>query len=375
MIKIKKIITIIFLLLVPFVKFVNASELEENIEITEENNYPDITKDIEIRYKWYKEIITGDYYPLKDITSDDIIDIKKLKYGSYSDWSGDYCTLNPYWYSKTQRTITRYNKVLDINYIRLVNFEYNDNIKIYNDNNLLKFDIISNENNEVIIRLRFSYTADTLLFDIKSEKDYQIYLYYQLEIDRPLLGKKVSDERTLIPNKDWILETTSYTQMLTPNKKHQSDLTKWAGEYNECQYRELYVYKYDIKKEYYDDNYYTYIEGYLKDYDDYVIYYKGEPIVDIVEITNEKVIQEAIVEYIYIETENKEKEEVPSEQIEVPLTKNDDNKSCTTKIETKTIEKEVIKTPKHTYITIIVLIIIILILLYKLIKKYVVQRF
>lgn len=374
-IKIKKIITIIFLLLVPFVKFVNASELEENIEITDEKNYPDITKDIEIRYKWYKEIITGDYYPLKDITSNDIIDIKKLKYGSYSDWSGDYCILNPYWYSKTQRTITRYNKVLDINYIRLVNFEYNDNVKIYNDNNLLKFDIISNDNNEVIIHLRFPYTADTLLFDIKSEKDYQIYLYYQLEIDRPLLGKKVSDERILIPNKDWILETTSFTQMLTPNKKHQSDLTKWAGEYNECQYREVYVYKYDIKKEYYDDNYYTYIEGYLKDYDDYVVYYKGEPIVDIVEITNEKVIQEAIVEYIYIETENKEKEVVPSEQIEVPLTKNDDNKSCTTKIETKTIEKEVIKTPKHTYITIIVLIIIILILLYKLIKKYVVQRF
>lgn len=362
---------IIFLLLGTFIHFVYAMELESEVENVYENNYPEITKDIEIRYKWYKEIIFGDYYPLKDITNEDKIDIKKLKYGTYSGWSGDYCALNPYWYSKTQRTISRYEKVLDVNYIRLINFKYDNNIKIYNDNNIIKFDIVSNENDEVLIHLRFPYTADTLLFDIQYDSDYQIYLYYQLDYDKPLLGKKVTGERTLLPDKDWVLDTTVYTEMLTSGKKHESDLTKWAGAYNECQYQELYVYKYDIEREYYDDNYYVYIDNYIKDVDDYLVYYKGEPVVDIVEITNEKVVQEEIVKYIYANVNEEEIKEVPSENISLDVV--NDN-VVLNKVEIKEVEKEVIKVPKKIYIIGIVFIIIIIFLGYLLVKKYVVEN-
>lgn len=365
---------IIFLLFELFIHFVYASEVENDVVFDNGNSYLDITKDIEIRYKWYKEIISGDYYPLKDITNEDKVDIKKLKYGSYSDWSGDYCALNPYWYSKTQRTITRYKKVLDVNYIRLINFKYDNNIKIYNDNNLLKFDIVSNENDEVLIHLRFPYTADTLLFDIQYDSDYQIYLYYQLDYDKPLLGKKVSGERTLLPDKDWVLDTTVYTEMLTSGKKHESDLTKWAGAYNECQYQELYFYKYDIEREYYDDNYYTYVENYKKDVDDYLVYYKGEPIVDIVEITNEKVVQEEIIKYIYVEIESQISEEVPSENIFFKEIINDNVLSNEEKVKEIKTEVEVIKIPKRLYFIVAILIIIIIILSYLLVKKYVVEN-
>lgn len=372
--KIKK-FTTIFILFVLCTNFVFADTLEETNTIDED--YIEITKDIEIRYKWYKEIQTGDYYPLKDITSEDKVDTKKMKFGEYSTWSKDNCSLNSYWYAKTQRTIYIYNNVLDVRYVKLINFEYNDNIKIYNNNTLLKFDIISNENNELFIYIRFPYPPDTLLFDIETDDEYEIYLYNQFFDTNPLLGKKVSNERILIPDKEWIIKTTAYTTSYTSTKRFESELTRWGGAYNECQYREVYVYKYDTEREYYDDNYHAYIEGYIKDTDDYLVYYKGEPIIDVIEITNEKVIQEAIIEYIYIETQSDEIDEIPSPD-EIPTrTESSCETSCPEISETKEIqyiEKEIAKIPKKVYIIILFLIIIVIFLIYNLLKNYVERK-
>ena len=65
--KIKKLIIIILLLLLSSNELVFADE------------YPEITSDVEIRYKWYKEIIAGDYYPLKDISIENRIDKNQIR--------------------------------------------------------------------------------------------------------------------------------------------------------------------------------------------------------------------------------------------------------------------------------------------------------
>ena len=59
--KIKKFIIILLIIITISTNSVKAEEMLKT--------YPDITDEIEIRYKWYKEIISeeGKYYPLKDI--------------------------------------------------------------------------------------------------------------------------------------------------------------------------------------------------------------------------------------------------------------------------------------------------------------------
>ena len=60
----KRKIIILFLVIILSINTVNAEEIDEFEELK------DITNNVEIRYKWYKEKITGDYYPLKDEQSD-----------------------------------------------------------------------------------------------------------------------------------------------------------------------------------------------------------------------------------------------------------------------------------------------------------------
>ena len=47
-----------------------------------EEKYKDVTEDIEVRYKWYKEIQTGEgeYYPLRKITEEDRYNKNDFKY-------------------------------------------------------------------------------------------------------------------------------------------------------------------------------------------------------------------------------------------------------------------------------------------------------
>ena len=109
-----------------------------SVELVFANEYPEITKDVEIRYKWYKEIITGEYYLFKDISSEDKIDKNKIRYGNYSEWKSNYCNLSPEHYEISTRKKYKYNKAENIKYILLENFEYKDNIKIYYENKPLE---------------------------------------------------------------------------------------------------------------------------------------------------------------------------------------------------------------------------------------------
>ena len=54
--------------------FLSLIIISTNVKAEEKCN--DVTEDIEVRYKWYKEIITGEgeYYPLQKITEEDRYD-------------------------------------------------------------------------------------------------------------------------------------------------------------------------------------------------------------------------------------------------------------------------------------------------------------
>ena len=97
--KIKKFI-ITLLLIITSLSFVYAEENNEE--------YLDVTDNIEIRYKWYKKTLNdkGDYYPLKDITEDDIVDETKTKYVTFFTYSPKNCSL-PTEYYKINRAYIR----------------------------------------------------------------------------------------------------------------------------------------------------------------------------------------------------------------------------------------------------------------------------
>lgn len=343
-----------------------------SINTVNASEYPEITNDIEIKYRWYKEVITGDYYPLKELTKEDKVDITKIKYGNFSGWNPIYCSLSEALYDIEKKEINEYEKVADIRYVLLENFTYNDNIDIYYENNLIDFKIISNETNKLKLDLKRDYIVETLLIVIDSDTKYKIGFYAKNDFKEEVISKEIVDEKIIVANKNWITDKTQYVLTNTESIYKTSDLTKKRGRFYSCRYREIYTYKYETSKEYYDDNYYSNVEGYIKDTNDYKIFYKGEPITNTIEITKEKIVKEPQIEYIYIANENNKKENDSSQKTEsIDIPKDIQENVCTYETKTEVVEKKIFKTPKKIYLLIITLIITIIFLIAKLYKKYV----
>lgn len=333
-----------------------------SVNLVSAEEYPEITDDIEFRYKWYKEVIVGDYYPKKDITTEDTIDEQNIQYGKYSDWKEEYCALSSNDYLIEKKTVVLYEKVYNGRYIMLENYYGNldRDIKIYQNNKQIKFNIISTDEKQIKIDLNNHYMCQNLMFFIVSNTNYTISIYRDSDFRQEIISKEIQDEGILIPDKTWITEKTVFFKQNVEKEYQISDLMKELSRTNICRYREKYVYKYEIKKEYYDNNYHLYIDGYIKDAEDYKVFYKGNPTTNTIEIIQEKIVTIPQIEYIYIENE-KDIQEIDSSQ----------ETKCLTKIKTEIIEKEIFKTPKKIYIIIISLVIIVIFLMVKLYKKYV----
>ena len=338
-----------------------------SISIVYASEYPDITDDIEIRYKWYKEMITGgNSSPLKDIHEEDIIDKNNIKYGQASYWHKDNCNLPSDFYEISIKKNFKYRKVRNARYVLIENFEYNDNIKIYQNNVLLNFEVISNEEKILKIDLKQEYICDTLLFYIENASNYKISLYTDKGFINYIISKEIQNEKIISPDKSWVTDKTEFIIITTEIEYFNNRLISQIEQYNSCSYREIYVYKYDIEKEYYDDNYHLHVEGYIKDTNDYRYYYKGQPIINTVEVTKEKIVKEPQIEYVYIENENNnKKQEIDSSK------ENNYLQEIKTEVKTKVIEKEIFKIPLKMYIIFFILIVIIVSLIIKLHKKYV----
>lgn len=357
---------LIIILIIP-INLVRA-EILENIE-----ELKDITNDVEIRYKWYKEEIEGDYYPLKEKKEGYLIDADKIKYGPLSGWGPGNCLLPENYYLKNYDTIYIYQTIPKIAYIKLENLSSNATVKVYQNNQNIEYKIISSDtDNYLMINLQKSYLVDDLTFYISGDNQYKIKLYNNSIGVKEQLAKDVIGETLLIPDSTWTTEYTTYVDYSTMNEIRQTSLTKRKTLNQVCTSREIFVYQYKINREYYDNNYHTYVEGYIKDINDYQIFYQEKPITNTIEITKEitkeKIIKQPTIEYIYVPSENETKKIDSSETLEcIPEIKNQ------IKTEYKTIEKEIFKTPTKIYIIIAIMFLIIIFLITKLIKKYVVQ--
>ena len=365
--KIKKFIAIL-LIIITSISVVNAEEISEA--------YPDVTDEIEIRYKWYKEIISqeGEYYPLKDITETDKIDINNIKYVGGNIYNPEYCNLPSEYYQKDEKYVRKYNKTYNASYVLIENVDSDSNIEIYSDNKLINFNVISNENNQIKINLRKEYFCDQLLFYVDTDEKYKISIYLDITFNRLILSKEIENEKIAVPDETWITDETEFYTYTTSVKYEESDFTKLLTEQLSCSYKEKYVYKYDVTREYYDDDYHLYVDGYIKDENDYRLFYKGEPITitNTIEVIKEKIVEvpqivkEPQTEYVYIEKENNESINNPSQEEECSEEPIVETK---TEIKTQIVEKEVFKIPKKIYIIIFLLIITITALIIKLFRK------
>lgn len=360
--------------------------------------YPEVTDDIEIRYKWYKEIISeeGEYYPLSKITEEDIYDKNNYKYvGKANVYSTDYCSLPQEFYLIKKQTVRTYKKTYDASYILIENIDDDTDIKIYHNNKLIKYSVLNKENNQIKLNLHSSYMCGGFLFFIDTDKNYTISLYHDLSFKNKIITKSFENQKVSTPDETWITDETKFTTYINPTLYEENAFNKIIEETINCAFQEKYVYKYKVTKDYYDDNYYTNIEGYKKDEKDYKIYYKGEPIIKTIEVIKEKIVEVPKIEYSYIEKivevpkiEYLYKEkivEVPKIEyvyVEPEIKENDSSKENTYEKEiekvveykTKTLEKKVYKIPVYMYILLFLSFILVIILMIKINRKNVERK-
>ena len=328
-----------------------------------EEKYKDITKDVQIKYKWYKEIVKneGEYYPLRKITNLELYDKDNIKYVPSSRVNSEFCSYSEEFYKLERKIYRIYRKIYDAEYVVIENVEPQTDVKIYYKGLNLEYKVISQENNILILNLKNKYLCDRLLFFVDTINKYKVSLYRDSELKKLIISKEIENQKISIPDSTWQVESNAYYDTsMTTIKYDESSLTKIKEEKEMCGYSEKYVYKYDVEKVYYDDNYHEFVEGYIKDEQDYRVYYKEEPIIlnNTIEIIKEKIKEVPKIEYIYLE------KETPNIEI-----KEDCQKEIQTKIETKIIEKEIKKIPKKVYIVIFMLSVIIATLVIKDIVK------
>ena len=314
-----------------------------------------INDNIEIKYRWYKETISdGFYYPKKSKLPDYLEDKNNIKYSNYTEWNEDYCNYSKENYLIEEKEITTYEKLVKTKYVKMLPMNPNDcldtncfsEILVFSGKNSIGYKVIQNTPDCKTLELYDAIDIDDLWFHVNTNINY--FIYTTDDINKPFsnLGYGLNPTyKIIIPFSNWILAHARYSNEQTEDNLSPSPFIKNIQRKKVCRVREKNTYRYKIEKEYYDDNYYSYIEGYLPDINDYSITYNSSNYSD----ENNQDINTKI-EYIYI---NNEEEVLPN-------------------IENKTIqntnEKQVIYkteyTPKIPYkILIIILLLFIIIII------------
>jgi len=326
----------------------------------------DITDNTIIKYKWYLENkIDGVYHKINESLSGYKEDINNISYGKYSDWNTKYCEYSPKEYMIEERPINwRYKKVKPIKYVIIENLQAKDDIKIFYKQKEIKYTEEEKTSNKIILNLNDKYEANNLVFYINTNQTYNIELFYTSTKQQPVLSKQIENSFIVIPDKTWIQETTTYLDTYLGAKEPENDFLELIEIYNECRVREIQTYRYKVTKQYFDDNYHKYIEGYLKDEQDFIVEYLEDFPTNIIEITKTEI--KPVNKYIYLE----KNQEIQVEQKDTSTKENITNIKPTKIIEKKEfITKEIPKIPIKIYIAIIILVFIVIIQTIKLLKK------
>ena len=261
----------------------------------------------EIRYRWYKEEIQGEYliedtsnnYQYSDINkyiySDYIVDFKELDNAiDLSDSTREYELMTKYYYKKP----------LKINYINLGNFTGYidiDKINIYYKNMLLNYKAVNyygidwdgtrgsfDTYSFISFELEKKYDPKDISVEVIT-KSTDSLIYYELRY--AISSNDINDanvirytannkESKYIPNNTWDILRLDDKIYEGIDKELVNELYIIYNTKVYYRYRNKLIYYYNIKKKYYDDNYYANVDGYLPDYNDYIIYTKSDGLND-----------------------------------------------------------------------------------------------
>ena len=274
----------------------------------------DITNDIEVRYKWYKEEIIETYHKKGETLKGYIEDPKRVTYTEDLEWSPEFCKDT----IARQQRIVRYYRVLEsVRFIVLDNFKYNNNVTILYKGDRYPYEIMYQDEDKIKFKLKNKAEPNNLIFIIDSDTPYNITLTSD---HTQLLYKQVKNEKVLTPDSSWMLLNESYQEITRSNSEETGGFVTLMKISVQCGRPEVKTYRYKINKTYYDDEYHSFVEGYLPDYSDYKIYYKGNEIIkeQIKYIKGDNVIKYVKGEdkISYIEKECEPKEIIPQKEIE-----------------------------------------------------------
>ena len=378
-----------------FLTNVKAEEYGAWAEVDENMKKGAITEE---RYRFYKEEKVGEYLQNldeleKNYQYKDKFDIKYL---DYSNWYEE-CNVDTNIYNIEYKTTNAYQSVIPIRFLVLNNFSKDTSItkiNIYNNDKLTDYEVLScatcsnnlekiGKNN--IVKLYFNEEIEVKNLKIEIEfidKDinYQITFSNDAQLNKISLQKEVSSNDTnFIFDKTW-LNNSTYSNIFYTLEPINIDLfTKSLGTKEMCRYQKYLFFNYNLNKVYYDDNYYTDVDGYIKDKNDYKTYYKNkinETTTSVVttsnevsnELSNEDETKEEIKE------DNKEiKEEISKDK------KNTSTKNVSEKLEDKT-DTKLVKTlsisNNKSIVKYIILIVIGLTLIYIIYsnRKYIIKK-
>ena len=318
----------------------------------------DITKDANIKYKWYKEIIIDElYYPKKDELTDYLEDVMKREYGEFSEWKSEYCNYSEDYYLVEKKVITSYDRLDKIKYILIANASATcpsgrctDEVKVYYNFENLSYKVLKDNYFGLLIELPDYYEPEKLLFYINTEHKQVIYLSKNKDIPPIMIASPASSENIQVVNNNWEARDEAYIH--TFGNDLTIPLIKNINEEEICRVSEISTYRYKVEKEYYDDGFHVKVEDYIPDIVNYQINYT-KPFPEVKEIVKNILVPKIEKEYVYSQNESEVNECADDRVI----------------YQTKYVDKFINRVPRQVSILIIVLGLIIIFLIIKIMSK------
>lgn len=252
------------------------------------------TNNVETKYKFYIEKKNGEYLNNLEESNYQYKDKNDIKYYPYSKWQ-DKCEVDTNIYNIETKTFYEYQNISKIRFITLEEFKQNiniNNLNIYSNNKLIDYTLIkcpncnptlNNISSNNILKLKLSEPVDpsTLTINIKVDKieqdlAYQITASKDATLNEIILQKEINNKEIIKVDETWIKNYIFDTPYIVETKQDETPFVKYIQEVPKCHYRLFELFNYNIEKVYYDDNYHTNVEGYIKDENQSKKFYKSK---------------------------------------------------------------------------------------------------
>lgn len=252
----------------------------------------------EVRYKFYKEIIDGEYV-LKGKENakyeyEDVNDVIYSEYGDLKDVCGndlhiDAKKVTVYPYRKIERT--RYMEIYNIKEDLIIN-----DIKVFNDDDEIEFqvkeclDCSENkilESGKITIDLGEEFVTKKLKVILDTDTISGNLLFYKLKLVNNN-GKTATDINVNTNTSVYYVENFWIDpKYLSPVNYSLSEValddeTEILEKKDMCQEREIFTYRFNKVKIYYDNDYHTFVNDpdYIKSLEESKVFYKYEEVTE-----------------------------------------------------------------------------------------------